>query len=188
LRFRLSVSDMTRRADLRTVSLDRLLLMGLIVMFGAFLMALGDPLRVIVVNAGDTAPDFDVTADGGARVSARNFGGKVLLLNFRATWCEPCREELPSLKALAQALGPEGLVVLGVSSDYNAAAYGVFIRNRPAGFLTVRQPDETIQAAYGTVEIPESYLIDRHGKVRAKFISNQDWISPGIVAAVRSLL
>jgi hypothetical protein len=78
--------------------------------------------------------------------------------------------------------------VLGVSSDYNASAYSRFIRNKPASFLTVRQPDEAIQAEYGTFQIPESYLIDRHGKVRAKFISNQDWTSLEIVAQVRSLL
>jgi peroxiredoxin len=157
-------------------------------MFASFLMATGESLSDRVINVGDTAPDFTITADEGAHISNRNFGGKALLLNFWATWCEPCREELPSLRALAQALGPEGLVVLGVSSDYNASVYTRFVRNKPASFLTVRQPDEAIQVEYGTFRIPESYLIDRHGKVRAKFISNQDWTSPEIVAQVRSLL
>jgi cytochrome c biogenesis protein CcmG/thiol:disulfide interchange protein DsbE len=180
--------DMATRADLPIVSLDRLLQVALLIMFASFLMAIRKPLHDIVINAGDTAPDFNITVDGGSQVSVRNFSGKVLLLNFWATWCEPCREELPSLKALAQALGPEGLVVLGVSSDYDASAYDAYIRDKPAGFLTVRQPDGGIQAAYGTMEIPESYLIDRHGKVRAKFISNQNWTSGEIVAEVRSLL
>src|SRR5271168_3519690 len=129
---------MANRSHLLNVTPDRLLQAGLFLMFAAFLMAIGGSLRDRVINVGDTAPDFSITADEGAHISTRNFGGKALLLNFWATWCEPCREELPSLKALAQALGPDGLVVLGVSSDYNPSAYSRFIRNKPAGFLTVR--------------------------------------------------
>jgi cytochrome c biogenesis protein CcmG, thiol:disulfide interchange protein DsbE len=179
---------MAKRRYLPIASLDQLLQIGLMMMLAAFLMALREPLRERVINPGDSAPDFSLTADGGTRISTRNFGGKALLLNFWATWCEPCREEFPSLKALAQMLGPEGLVVLGVSSDYNAKAYNAFIRNKPASFLTVRLPDEAIQAQYGTVKIPETYLIDRRGKVQAKFISNQDWTSQEVAATVRPLL
>jgi cytochrome c biogenesis protein CcmG/thiol:disulfide interchange protein DsbE len=178
--------DYTSRLS-RVASPDWRLEVGLLVMFASFLMAIREPLQDRVIKVGDSAPDFNITADGGVRVSARDFGGKALLLNFWATWCEPCQEELPSLKALAQSLGPEGLVVLAVSSDFNAGAYSAFIRDKPASFLTARQPGETIQAAYGTMKIPESYLIDRQGKVRAKFISNQDWMSQEIVAEVRSI-
>src|SRR5579863_3246841 len=108
---------MANRIHFPILGLDQFLQAAVLVMVAALLTAIRQPLHDIVIAVGDTAPDFNITADGGTQVSARNFGGKALLLNFWATWCEPCREELPSLKALAQALGPEGLVVLGVSSD-----------------------------------------------------------------------
>ena len=135
---------MAKRGYLPLVSLDRLLQIGLMIMLAAFLMALREPLRDRVINAGDTAPDFNLMVDGGVQVSTREFRRQGLAAEFWATWCEPCREELPSLKALAQALGQEGLVVLGVSSDYNAEAYNAFILNKPAELLTVRLPDESI--------------------------------------------
>jgi len=80
------------------------------------------------------------------------------------------------------------LVVLGVSEDEDPRAYNRSIRDEQIGFFTFRQPDKSIQYDYGTEKIPESYLIDRHGKVRAKFISNQDWTSAELVAQVKSLL
>jgi peroxiredoxin len=151
-------------------------------------MAIREPLRDIVINVGDSAPQFRITTDKGNRISVRNFGGKALLLNFWATWCQPCVEEIPSMNALAQTLGPNGLVVLAVSSNEDASTYSKFIRQTPLRFLTARQADKTIQLEYGTIQIPETYLIDHSGQVRAKFISNQDWTSPEIVALVRSLL
>ncbi len=166
---------------------DYLLRFGLVAMFVAFVAGIGNPLHVIEVNVGDTAPHFNVVADDGEQVSLQNFNGKALLLNFWASWCEPCVEETPSLNALARVLGPEGLVVLGISQDGSSAAYKDFIRNQHIGFLTFRQPDQSIQHKYGTIQIPESYLIDRSGKVRAKFISSQDWISPAVIGQIRTL-
>lgn len=157
-------------------------------MLVAFIGTVWAPLHEIEVNVGDTAPHFDVMADGGEHISARQYDGKALLLNFWASSCAPCIQETPSLNALARLLGPEGLVVLGISQDKGSAAYSAFIRNEHIDFLTFRQPDESIQHKYGTIQIPESYLVDRSGRVRAKFISNQDWTSPVIVEQIRTLL
>jgi peroxiredoxin len=169
---------------------NRLLVAVVVGLFAAFVTALWTPLHdvIVIVNVGDGAPDFSVTTDSGARVTVRDFGGKALLLNFWATWCRPCVEEIPSLNALAQSLAPQGLVVLGVSSDTDAMSYTRFVRQAELRFPTAREPDRAIQLRYGTIQIPESYLIDRSGKVRAKFISNQNWTSPEIVSLARSLL
>jgi peroxiredoxin len=157
-------------------------------MFVAFVAATWYPLREIEVNVGDTAPHFNVTADDGEQISVREFNGKALLLNFWASWCKPCIEEIPSLNTLARLFGPEGLIVLGISQDKSSAAYTDFIRNQHTDFLTFRQPDQSIQHSYGTIQIPESYLIDRSGKIRAKFVSSQDWTSPAVVGQIRALL
>jgi peroxiredoxin len=167
---------------------DRLLQAGIIAMLALFCFALYSSLHETVVNAGDKAPDFTVTADSGQTFTVHNFNGKLLLLNFWATWCAPCVEEVPSLNQLARQLGPQGLVVLGVSVDKDPKAYRNFLQHFPVSFQTSRDPDEKVNLKYGTIQFPESYLIDRNGKVVEKFISAQNWASPEMIQHVQSLL
>ena len=173
---------------------DVLLRIGMAAMFFAFTAAVHEPLRDIELKVGDAAPPFTVTADNGERVSVSDFHGKALLVTFWASWCEPCVEETPSLNALARTFRPAGLVVLGISQDESAAAYREFLRRTQVSFLTLRQPAagagsrRSVQSSYGTSRIPESFLIDRAGRIRAKFISNQNWMSPEVVAQVQVLL
>jgi peroxiredoxin len=79
---------------------------------------------------------------------------------------------------MAKDLAPKGLVVLGVSVDQNEQQYKEFLKRFPLAYSTAWDPKETINTEYGTVQYPESYLIDRNGKVLEKFISNQAWASP----------
>lgn len=167
---------------------DRLLQGGIVVMMALFCFALYSSLHETVVNAGDRAPDFTVTADSGQTFTVHNFNGKLLLLNFWATWCAPCVEEVPSLNQLARQLAPQGLVVLGVSVDKDPNAYKNFLQHFPVSFQTARDPDEKVNLKYGTIQFPESYLIDRNGKVVEKFISAQNWASPEMIQHVQSLL
>ena len=167
---------------------DRLLQAGMVAMLALFCFALYSSLHETVVNAGDKAPDFTVTADSGQTFTVHNFKGRLLLLNFWATWCAPCVEEVPSLNQLARQLGPQGLVVLGVSVDKDPNAYKNFLQHFPVSFQTARDPDEKVNLKYGTIQFPESYLIDRDGKVVEKFISAQNWASPEMIQHVQSLL
>jgi peroxiredoxin len=155
--------------------------------FLAFVLSLCASMRETLISTGDTAPDFIITRDAGRPISPRNFGGKALLLNFWATWCEPCQTELPSLTALARLFASQGLVVLAVSQDADPVAYRRFTAQM-SPILTVRQADKRLQLSYGTTHIPESYLIDSNGKVRGKYISNQNWTSPEVLEQVRALL
>jgi cytochrome c biogenesis protein CcmG/thiol:disulfide interchange protein DsbE len=167
---------------------DRILQAALALMMAAFCFALYTSLHETVVNAGDRAPNFSIAVDNGKTITARDYGGKLLLLNFWATWCPPCVEEVPGLNELARQLGPKGLVILGVSQDKDENAYKQFIARYQVGFLTARQPSEDIQLNYGTIQIPESYLINQDGKVVEKFISSQPWASPQMIQHVQSLL
>ena len=133
-----------------------------------------------VTNAGDTAPEFTVTTDDGKTITRDNFGGKLLVLNFWASWCPPCVEETPSLEEFARELGPEGVVVLGISNDRNEKLYRRFIQQFGITFETARDPEANISASYGTFQIPETYLIDRNGKVVEKVISNPGLDGSGI--------
>lgn len=144
-------------------------------------------MRDHVVQVGDRAPNFSITTDSGQAVSLANYRGKVLVLNFWASWCPPCVEETPSLNKFQQEVAGSGVTVLGISIDRNKKMYDRFLRRFGVSFETARDPDAKISASYGTFKIPETYIIDRNGKVAEKIISDRNWTDPQIVNFVKSL-
>lgn len=159
-----------------------------IVCVAALAYPVWDSLQERVVNVGDNAPGFRIKTDDGKEISRSDFGGSLLVLNFWATWCPPCVEEMPSLDAMAQRLGPRGVVVLGVSVDTNEKLYAQFLKQARVGFLTARDPESGISAEYGTFKYPETYVIDRNGKVRRKHVGPRDWMDPQLLRDLESLL
>ncbi len=167
---------------------DRILQVLLLVALCGFLYSIRDVFEEKIVQAGDSAPNFSVTTADGRTVTKDNFGGRLLILNFWATWCPPCVEEFPSLNNMADQLKNQGVVVLGVSIDKSEAAYKTFVqRNQPA-FLVARDPEANIPTSYGTFKWPETYVIDRSGKVVQKYIGPRDWSDPNIVNSIKALL
>jgi cytochrome c biogenesis protein CcmG/thiol:disulfide interchange protein DsbE len=148
-----------------------------------------------VVGVGDSAPNFRVKTDSGAVLTPKDFGGKVLVLNFWASWCAPCVQEMPSLNQLQKMFASQGVVVLGINVDRKEDAYRNMLNRFQVTFQTVRDPEENINYRYGTYKIPESYIIDRNGKVLQKYAGLPEvngewkpWTDPEIVNYVRSLL
>jgi len=137
-------------------------------------------------HVGKVAPDFSVQ-DSDHKVSLRDFRGKIVVLNFWATWCPPCVEEMPSLVQMDQRLKGKGIAVLGVSIDVDADAYHRFLKDYKVGFVTVRDPEQKSATLYGTHGWPETYIIDRNGIVRRKFIGPVDWSQPEIVEFLTKL-
>ena len=129
---------------------------------------------------GTPAPDF-IVQDADRKVEIRDFRGKLVLLNFWATWCPPCVEEMPSLVQLQQRMKDKGLTVVAVSVDVDNDAYHNFLKDHKIDLLTVRDPDQKANNLYGTFKFPETYIIDRNGIVRRKFIGPVDWSQPEIV-------
>jgi len=128
---------------------------------------------------GTAAPDFTVK-DADRSVTLSELRGKVVVLNFWATWCPPCVEETPSLVQMQQRMKDKGVVVLAVSVDADGDAYHRFLKDHGVNLLTVRDADQKSNALYGTIRFPETYVIDRKGTVRRKFIGPVDWNSPDI--------
>ncbi len=134
---------------------------------------------------GTQAPDFTV-ADGQKTVSLSQFRGKTVVLNFWATWCGPCVQEVPSIVALQKQMGDK-VVILAVSTDVDEDAYKNFTEKRMSGLLTVRDGDRKSSTLYGTFAYPETFVIDKDGVIRRKFIGPQEWTSPEIVDYLNKL-
>jgi peroxiredoxin len=127
---------------------------------------------------GTMAPGFTVS-DGTQTVNLASLRGRVVVLNFWATWCVPCIEEVPSLEAMHHAM-PE-VTVVAISADEDSGAYRQFLADNRIDFLTVRDSSSRVPKMYGTIKIPETYVIDEKGVLRRKFVSAQNWTSPEIL-------
>jgi len=128
---------------------------------------------------GSNAPDFTVQ-DSDHKVTLSQFRGQVVVLNFWATWCPPCIDETPSLVQMQARLKSKGVVVLAVSIDADDAAYHKFLKDYSVNMVTVRDEAKKASSLYGTFGWPESYVIDRNGVIRRKFIGPVDWTSPEV--------
>ena len=139
-------------------------------------------------SIGIPAPDFTIQ-DTDHTVSLHELRGKIVVLNFWASWCPPCVEELPSLVQMENKVKDRGVIVLGISVDDDRADYHKFLKDHGVDFLAVREggtkTDTGVLSAtankYGTYKIPETYIIDRQGTIRRKFIGPVDWRQPEII-------
>jgi thiol-disulfide isomerase/thioredoxin len=133
---------------------------------------------------GQIAPQFAVN-DGQESVNLAALRGHVVLLNFWATWCGPCVQELPDLEKMQRDL-PQVSVVT-ISTDEDDATYRSFLLRYRVSLLSVREGDTAANALYGSFRYPETYVIDKNGIIRRKFIGPQDWTSPEIENYLRKM-
>jgi peroxiredoxin len=139
------------------------------------------------VQVGDPAPDFTLPALGGGSISLAQFRGQVVLVNFWATWCPPCIAETPSLEKFAERAKPLGVTVIGVSVDENPAALQKFVADYHLTFPIARDPGKDVPASFGTFLFPETYILDRNGRVAEKIVNAYDWEDPRMLEFVKSL-
>ncbi len=130
--------------------------------------------------------DFELPNEKGERVRLSAYKGKVIALNFWATWCKPCLEEVPSLERLTRRSGTMDLVVLAVSVDKSFADIRKALPDTNLNIL--HDPTSEIARKYGTLKFPETWIIDKDGKVVARFIGSRNWDSPTFEAFFSMLL
>ena len=137
---------------------------------------------------GIAAPDFTIR-DSDRSFTLSQLRGKTVVLNFWATWCPPCLEEMPSLVRMQKLMKDKAVTVVAVSVDDDASDYHKFLKDHDIDLLTVRESGRRteegviapVSSRYGTFKVPETYIIDRKGIIRRKFIGPVDWGQPEIV-------
>jgi len=134
---------------------------------------------------GSAAPDFTIQ-DSDRTVSLHDFRGKTVLLNFWASWCEPCLEETPSLIQVQKLMGTK-IVVLGVDIRDTDEGYHQFLTKYHVDFLTVRDAKDKSADLYGTTAQPETFIIDAEGKIRRKLVGPANWTSPEMIEYLKTL-
>ena len=129
-------------------------------------------------------------ADSGAVRTLDDYDGQVVLLNVWATWCLPCREEMPSIQALHERYAKDGLKVVAVSVDDPGAEEAIhdFAREYGLTFEILHEPTGAIQRAYQTTGVPETFVIGRDGIIQRKENGHRDWNSSANRALVARLL
>ena len=145
---------------------------------------------VFRVEVGAQAPDFTaVNLATGDTVSLVDYRGEVVLLNLWATWCAPCRVEMPSMQRLANQLEPEGLKVVAVSVDVASSRnVTAFADELGLTFDILQDPTRRIETTYQTTGLPETFLINRHGEIVHWHIGPEEWDKPAQVERIRRLL
>lgn len=145
------------------------------------------PLKI-----GAAAPDFRANpmAPGSEAKGIADYKGEVVLLNIWATWCGPCRVEMPSMQRLEERLGPKGLKIVAVSVDDAGfeKAINDFAEEYKLSFEILHDPAKRIERQYQTTGVPETFIIGRDGKVRRRVIGQDNWDSQANVAFLERLL
>ena len=142
----------------------------------------------LVPWTGGTAPPLALKDLSGNAVNLSDLKGKVVLVNFWATWCAPCIEEMPSMQKLRDKIGISGFEVLAVNYQEGTARIYDFLKKRPLKLTIIRDSDGAAKTAWGVKVFPTSFIIGPDGRVRYSVIGDVDWTSTRIESQIRDLL
>jgi peroxiredoxin len=161
---------------------------GLLLALLAWLLAQGSrPAAPIAL--GLEAPGFALPAlNAGAEVSLASLRGRVVLVNFWATWCKPCEDEMPAMERLYDQLRDEAFEMLAVSVDDGSEEVRAFQERLALSFPILLDRDKKVAAAYQSFRFPETFLIDQEGILVARFIGPKEWDAPEYRDRIRRLL
>ena len=139
--------------------------------------------KLTPVIEGSPAPAFSLKDLEGREVNLADLQGKVVLLNFWATWCPPCREEIPSMMRLNQAMAGRPFQMLAVSQDEGGReAVAAFFRKSGTTLPTLLDPGQAVGKRYGLTGVPETFIIDKKGVILKKVVGAMDWSAPNVVS------
>jgi len=136
------------------------------------------------------APDFTLAGADGKTCRLADFHGKVVLVNFWATWCPPCRREMPSMQRLWMLMRGEDFRMIAVDVGEDADTLTGFIAalTTPIGFPMLLDHDATVSEAWPVIGLPTSFLVDRRGRLAYRALGGREWDQPALVARIRELM
>jgi len=141
-----------------------------------------------VASEGIAPIDFTLPLLDGKKITLSKFKGKVVFLNFWATWCGPCRSEMPSMEAVYQKLKDRGFEILAVNLGESRDEVSAFMKEHKLSFPAVLDEKNTTGSQYNIRAIPTTYIIDRRGLIIARLVGSINWNTPKIVAAIESVI
>jgi cytochrome c biogenesis protein CcmG, thiol:disulfide interchange protein DsbE len=162
----------------------RLFLAALVLCFLSWLSCNKDPGPQV----GMPAPDFALPDLEGRVHGLADFRGRVVVLNFWATWCPPCIDEMPSLERLHQALGERGVAVIAVSVDERFSDVPAFVEKFHLTFPVLYDEGKKVSRKYQSFKYPETYILDRDGRLKSKVVGPRDWSAPTVIRDMVDLL
>jgi thiol-disulfide isomerase/thioredoxin len=156
---------------------------------GLFLIGFLAAAPSLALEAGDAAPAFRAPSlDGAGTVSLEELRGKVVFVDFWASWCAPCQKSMPQLDALRKEFPPDRFALIGVNVDRDAAAAKKLLGKRPVGYPSASDPEGTLPARFGLETMPTAYLIDGNGVIRYVHRGFRDGDIETVREKIRALL
>jgi peroxiredoxin len=137
---------------------------------------------------GMEAPDFTLKDMQGNSVTLSQYRGKVVFLNFWASWCPPCREEMPSMERLHEVYAGREFVMLAVNVEQNINDVRAFLQKSPHTFPILLDAEARAQGLYGVYRFPETFLIDKNGRIVEHYLGARDWSSIEFLGKINSMM
>lgn len=141
------------------------------------------------IGRGTPAPAFELSpVGGGASLGVEQLRGKVVLLNFWATWCKPCEDEMPAMERLYRALAGTDFELVAISVDEDEAVVNAFVNRLGLSFPILMDPSKKVAIAYQAFRFPESLLVGRDGVVLERYVGPKDWDADAYLDRIQRLL
>ncbi|MFA5514868.1 MAG: TlpA disulfide reductase family protein [Desulfuromonadales bacterium] len=141
----------------------------------------------VAVEVGKTAPDFTLKDLQGKPVRLVDLRGKVVFLNFWASWCPPCRAEMPAMQRLNEVMGSKDFVMLAINGE-DVAAVETFLGKNQHSFTILLDSKGKVQDDYKVYRLPETFLIDKEGKIVNRYLGARDWSAVEFLKYISSLI
>lgn len=156
-------------------------------LIAGLLAALSITVLLAPAQASGPAPQFELPGDSG-KVSLKSLAGRVVYVDFWASWCTPCRKSFPWMNQIQQTYGDKGLAIVAINLDKDKQAVSQFLKANPAQFTVAYDPAGSTASAFKVQGMPSSYLIDRHGQIRHSHIGFREISKADLEGRIRQLL
>jgi len=133
------------------------------------------------------APNFSLSDIHGGTHKLSDYKGKVLIINFWATWCIPCKKEMPSLQRAWSILRHENVYVLGIAINETVDAVEDFLKRHPVSFPLLIDRDSVVASDWAVLGVPTAYIVDQRGRIAMRIVGGYNWDDPTLLKSIRAL-